>query len=210
VKGCALLKSIKTISFALVACLILATTATATPNEGVTRECSRERFIMRLAEIETLDLQTAEARISEFENYGQKGDYSYCEWKSIYDYGNGFTVEAGVLYLLYSDGPSRSISGIVTKWSGAVADGDYTWSEAYYVVDWTPTQILQMVRGRVVISGYTRSLESTRLRTRLQQAGFSDGVVIGDEWHFAKINSWSEVLQVATIPQGVKKNDVNY
>ncbi|MDP3487547.1 MAG: hypothetical protein Q8S19_06410, partial [Bacillota bacterium] len=147
------MRKIRTISFVLVFCMILVVSASANLNDSIVTYYSREQFVLRLAAMESIDMQAAEARVFELENStGQNGQYTYCEFTSFYDYCNGHVVEAGVLFLMGNGSAHRSSCGVASKWTKAATTGNYTWTEAYHVVEFTPTQIVQMVRGRVAIS----------------------------------------------------------
>lgn len=188
----------------LVLCVMLISPASASLNDSSATEHSREEFLSRLMEIKAIGLCEAEAVVATLEDSaGQQGQYSYWEFKSLHDYGNNHVIEAGVLCLTKGSGADRSFCGDVVKWTRATGDGNYEWTEAYHVVVSTPTQLTQMVRGRVAVSSSTRSLGGIWSRMRLRRAGFPQGMVLGGIWYSAKMKSWTDTLEADSL-DGVK------
>jgi len=162
--------------------------------EGVVKEYTRKEFLARIIEVEMISLYAAESRVAELENAAEAdAAISYCELTNIFDYGDGHTVEAGVLYIVNTSGTDKTIGGIAAKWTAAATDGDYKWTESYHHIDWSPTHILQMVRGKVDVTLNVRSFIGLWHRWHLKKAGFPKGVFLGGTWYSAKVESWSTI-----------------
>lgn len=180
----------------LVIGLSLAASDSAGLAGSVVTEYSRQQFLARVAQTSSESISNAEERVAELEVVAGGEQFAYCEYVSTFDYGAGYTVDAGVLYLLKTDGQGAQICGTVGKWTGIPQNKGHQWSEAYHVVEWTPTQLVQMVRGRVAISIRMRGFSRRMLRFRLRRLGLQEGIVLDRTWHSAKMSSWSDACLV--------------
>lgn len=184
------MRIVKVTLYLLVMCIMLVPSGSAHLIDSTVIEYSRQEFIYRIVVLEGIGLEAAEAHVSKIERVTDKGGHrSYYELISTYDYGYGYSVNAGVLYLISDYSTHRSISGIVGQWTAAPSS-KYTWKEFYYLVDWTPSGITQMVRGRVSISFDMDSRGARWLIKKLEEVGF-DGVVFEGVWYAGKTQSWS-------------------
>lgn len=158
---------------------------------------SREQFLARLMETAALGPQEAADRICSLERSVTPGSQSfYREFTSTYDFGRGYAVQAGVLYLQAGEGESPPIVGLAGQWTRALDETDCAWTEAYHIVNWTPTQITQLMRGQVALR--LHSWDRYLLRARMQESGFQDGTTLGGVWYTAKVRSWQDTLQVGS------------
>lgn len=182
---------------ALLLGLVLAASDSAGLAASLITEYSRQEFVDRVAQTSPESRLSAEERVAELEAAtGAEEQYAYCEYVSTFDYGAGYVIDAGVLFLTKAEGKGRQICGVVGKWTGTAQNNGHQWSEAYHVVDWAPTQIVQMIRGRVAVSIRMRSLASRMLRLRLWRLGFQEGIVLDRAWHSSKTSSWRDAYLV--------------
>lgn len=212
------MKLFRAVVITLVIFTLLASPAMATPKDSIIADTqsepiiidySREQFVSRLAKVKGTDLQTAEACLIEFEQaylsdilsvsdiQAMSSTISYHEFLAHHNFGAGTVVEAGVLFIVTSYyGPYRGITGIVAKWTIPVSSGNYTWTEAYHVVDWNAQQITQMARGVVSYAVNVSTSAGIELRNALTGAGFTLSSTVGTTWYYRKVESWSATLNI--------------
>jgi hypothetical protein len=107
----------------------------------------------------------------------------------VYDW-EGFEVELGGMWNVYSEGSFREATGLLDKWCDAVGTGEHTWS-SFALVDATGSypavNLVLKSEGQIVIPVSNSATSS--LGVSLEGIGFTVGDTVGTVTYYRKRES---------------------
>ncbi len=160
---------------------------------------SYDEAVQLIMEKEGVSLSTAKERLAvgDEKTSGMRaasGTTSYKTYTKTYNLTNGYTVEIGGVWKMYTSGSFRQFNAIASKWLEANGDGPYTWNK-YHITDVTTsyptTKVSLSGRGCMEIAVNTSTSAGASIGSDLLGVGFSTSKTVGSTTYYRWVKNVS-------------------